>query len=57
MATQFLAAVVRRPAGPKGSHPHDPDEVVLSQYESRDGLLALRPRSVPTRERPPAVSA
>ena len=37
----------RRPAG-RGSHPHDPDEVVLTQYESRDGLLTLRPRTVPT---------
>ncbi len=57
MATQILAAVERRPAGPKGSHRHDPDEVVLTQYESRDGLLTLLPRTVPTRERPPAVSA
>ena len=35
----------------------DGDEVVLTQYESRDGLLTLLPRSVPVRERPPAVSA
>ena len=51
MATQILAAVARRPGAPSQ------DDVVLAQYESRDGRLTPRPRSVPVRERPPAVTA
>ena len=57
MATQILAAVGAGPRARRARTASDPDDVVLTQYESRDGLLTLLPRSVPIRERPPAVSA